>query len=85
MHWREAEELAARMLGMDPELVDGVAIDIDEELAENFGIDLEQFQKIAEALLPFTIPARTPLMKMLCQGYVYDGAFICKQEIPEND
>ena len=79
MRHYEATELAARVLGLDP---DSDAFDEDsvEQLLWNEKeVSMEDFQKIAELLLPFTVPAQSALSKDWSQGYVHDGDFICKQ------
>lgn len=75
MHWMEAEELAGAMLGMDDE-ADSDAI--EQALADKFDISFDAFHKIAEALLPFTIPAQAALSGEAFHGFVKDGAFIVK-------
>ena len=79
MHWTEAEELAAVMLGLDPDNTD--SDQIENGMADKFGIDMETFQKVAEALMPLTVPARAALSGDAFQGFVHDGAFICKQAV----
>ena len=76
MHWTEAEELAAVMLGLDPD-----SDQIENGMADKFGIDMETFQKVAEALMPLTVPARAALSGDAFQGFVRGGAFICKQAV----
>ena len=81
MHWTEAEALAALVVGLDP---DGNVIDsnqIEHAIDDRFGVDMETFQKIAEALLPFTIMGVTALNNTRHHGYVHKGAFICKTEV----
>ena len=77
MHWTEAEELAARVLGVDPEKSN--SSEIEEKLADRFGVGLDTFQQIADALMPFTPAASSAVTRMAYHGYVHDGAFICKQ------
>ena len=78
MHWTEAEELAARVLGLDPDAAD--SSDIEEKLIDRFDINLDTFQQVADALIPFTVKATTALGGVVCQGYVHGNAFICKRE-----
>ncbi len=80
MHWTEAEELAALVLGLDPDEAD--SSEVEDKMADKFGVDMETFQKVAEALMPFTVAARTALGNTLCRGYAHEGAFICRQEVP---
>jgi hypothetical protein len=79
MHWTEAEELAAVMLGLDPDNTDSEKI--ENGMADKFGIDMETFQKVAEALMPLTVPARAALSGDAFQGFVHGGAFICKRAV----
>jgi hypothetical protein len=77
-HWTEAEELAAHVLGLDPD--EAGSSEVENKLSDKFGIDLETFQKVADALIPFTVKATTALGGVVCQGYVHGNAFICKRE-----
>lgn len=81
MRYYEAEELAARIAGIDPDKDNDYASKAEQWLADKWEVSMEQFQQIAEALIPFTIPARTAITNSLAQGFVYDGAFICKQPV----
>ena len=74
----EALELAGRVLGIDTEADDFDEDAVEQALWEKYEISMEHFQKIAELLIPFTYPAQT-MGTELWQGYVADGAFICKQ------
>lgn len=77
MDWMETEELAIVVLGLD-ENDDPDSVTIEQAMFDKFEISLEQFQAVAEALLPFTIPAKTALGNEVCNGFVKDGAFIVK-------
>jgi hypothetical protein len=79
MEWMEAEELAAAVMGLDEETADSYMI--EQVLDDKFGVSLEQFQQIAEALMPFTIPAQAAVSGKNFHGFVKDGAFICKQQV----
>ena len=81
MHWTEAEELASAMLGMDDE-ADSDAI--EQALSDKFEISFDSFHKLAEALLPFTIPATAALSGEMFHGFVKDGAFIVKAPVRPN-
>jgi hypothetical protein len=82
MDWMDAEELAVVVLGMDEETADSNAI--EQALYERFDISMEQFHKVAEALMPFTIPAQTLISGEFFKGFAKDGAFICKQRVTPN-
>ncbi len=80
MYYRDAEDLAAAALGL-PEEAD--TDEIERALMDKWDTDLPTFQKIAEALLPLTVPARTAMTGRKFRGFVKDGAFIVKEEMPE--
>jgi hypothetical protein len=82
MNWMDAEELAVVVLGMDEETADIDAI--EQAVYDKFDISMEQFQKVAEALMPFTIPAQVAISGEYFNGFVEDGAFICKQRVTPN-
>jgi hypothetical protein len=76
MDWMDAEDLAANIMGF-PDDYDSDKI--ENALYERFECSFEQFHKIAEALMPFTIPAKAAISGEVFHGFVKDGAFICKQ------
>lgn len=83
MQWFEAEELAVAVLGYcDDDELDSDTI--EQKIFEKFEISLEQFQKVAEALMPFTIPAQAAISGNSFNGFVKDGAFIVKAPVPSN-
>ena len=62
-HW-EMQELAGAALGLTEDQTDAVindSEDFDTPLFEKFGVDFEQFSKVAEALLPLTPVLKSPL------------------------
>lgn len=79
MDWMDTEELAAAVLGLDDETDSGT---IEQKLYDKFEISMEQFQAVAWALMSFTIPAKAALSGEEFQGFVKDGAFICRQPVP---
>lgn len=83
MQWFEAEELAVAVLGYcDDDELDSDTI--EEKIFEKFGVEMKQFQKVAEALMPFTIPAKAAISGDAFNGFVKDGAFIVKVPVPSN-
>lgn len=78
MHWLDASELAAVMMGMPD---DTEPDEVDQALFDRFNIELDTFQKIAEALVPLTIPARVAISGEAFQGFVKNGAFIVKERV----
>jgi hypothetical protein len=73
MNCLDAEELADAVLGLTEDQVND-APDYDALLDDKFGVDLETFASIADALLPFTLPARTAITGELYKGFAKDGA-----------
>ena len=76
IHYYEILELACAILGLNfDELVDeGRENEIEEALYKKFGIDMEQFCNIVDALLPFT-----PIVESAFLGQKYH-AFINEKE-----
>lgn len=84
MEHYEIIELALAVLGLDEDFDDEDELDdyIEEKVIERFNVNLEQFGKIAEALIPLTIPARSPLTNKLYQGFTRDGeCWVFKKEV----
>ena len=78
MDYFEALELIARVVGMDPDAGDFSERAAESALWDRHSITVEDFQKVAELLVPFTFPAKT-FGGNWWQGYIADGAFIYKQ------
>lgn len=75
-------ELAARMMGLTEEQFEQLENEgdeyskIEEMLFDKFNIEVEDFAKLVDALLPMTIPAETAVMGSLKHVLgVRDGAF----------
>ena len=82
MDWMDAEELAVAVLKLDEETADSDKI--EQAIFDKFECSFEQFHKIAEALMPFTIPAKAAISGESFHGFVKDGAFISKQLVVSN-
>ena len=80
MNHLDAEKLAHAVLGLTDEQGED-APDYDALLADKFGVDLETFWSIAEALIPFTIPDRAALSGELFRGFATDWYFIVKRPV----
>jgi hypothetical protein len=79
MDWYDIEELAAVVLEFpDDEEYDSDIV--EKKLYEHFEIGFGQFGEIVKALIPFTIPAKSPLSGEMFQGFVKDGYFIVKEK-----
>jgi len=75
----DAEELAVVVLRLDENTADSDFI--EQAVFDKFEISMEQFQHVAEALMPFTIPAKASISGESFNGFVKDGSFICKQPV----
>jgi len=75
----DAEKLAVAVLGLDEETADSDII--EQAMFDKFDISMEQFQYVAEALMPFTIPATAAISGESFSGFVKDGSFICKHAV----
>ena len=82
MTWMDAEELAMHVLGLDENAADDV--DFDDLMYDKFEISMEQFHKVAEALSAFTVPMQAGISGKMFRGFVKDGYFITKDEVPSN-
>lgn len=74
-------ELMAYAVGMDPYDADFDESEAEDKLLDMFGVDLDQFHKLADALAKFTIATESPLSGKKYQGFVKDGAYIAKVEV----
>jgi len=80
MNWMDAEELAIAVLGLDEDAANSDTI--EQAVFDKWEISMEQFQEVVGALIPFTIPAKAAISGEAFQGFVKDGAFICRQPMP---
>jgi len=81
MDWMDAEELAAHIFGF-PDNYDSDKI--ETALYDKFECSFEQFHKIAEALIPFTVTAKAAISGEEFHGFVKDGSFIARQLVKPN-
>ncbi len=87
MNYLDAQELACAILGLNcNDLVDeGRENEIDEALYVKFGIDMDQFVNIVEALLPFTPIVQAGLTGNKYHAFVNEkeSLMIVKQKVEE--
>lgn len=72
MDYFDSQMLAGAALGLTEDQTDEIINDdedFDSPLMEKFGVDLEQFTKIAEALLPLTPVIGSELTKQLYHAF----------------
>jgi len=79
MDYMDAEELAAVVLGLELEDTGGGIL--EQVMYDKLDVTLGQFKAVAEALMPFTVPAAAAISGREFHGFVKDGAFICKQKV----
>lgn len=80
----DTEELIAKVMGLTDEQMNDDP-DYDQLIYDKFGVDVDQFSAIAQALMNFTMAIESPLTKKKYQGFVdvSEQCFICKQEYKE--
>lgn len=87
MYYDEVQELACAILGVNyDDLVDeGREDEIEEAIYVKFGIDMEQFTNIVEALLPFTPIVQAGLTGNKYHAFVNEkgSRMIVKQKVDE--
>lgn len=79
MDYLDLQMLAGAALGMTEEQTEAIINDdenFDDPLLEKFGVDLEQFGEIAEALLPFTPTLRSELTETIYHAFVRQMAAV---------
>lgn len=77
--WRDIEELAAIVCGLD--YMDCDSNEVEQALYDKFECSFEQFEKIVDALVPFTPIVTTALLGAKVQGFVCQDSMIVKQEV----
>lgn len=82
MDYYDTVELAAAVVGYDVESEDGFDEDvIESELMEKLNVDLEEFGRIAEVLMPMCMVSKSPLTGRVYRGFAKGDYFIVKQEV----
>jgi len=80
MNTVEIQLLAEQALGLTPDQADALiesGEDYDTPLKEHFGVDLETFGKIANALIPLTPVIEQPQTKQLVHVFVqFQGGLV---------
>jgi hypothetical protein len=74
MNTIEIQLLAEQALGLTPDQTDALidnGEDYDTPLKERFGVDLETFGKIANALIPLTPVIKQPHTKQLAHTFAH--------------
>lgn len=79
----DAAEVAAAVLGIDDPDVDEQIDDIDTAIYDVYGIDLQEFTRILEALIPFCAEGKSPLTGNHYRGFAKDGCFLAKIQVTE--
>ncbi|HFS8442622.1 TPA: hypothetical protein ACH2LO_000654 [Vibrio cholerae] len=87
----DIQRLAGAVLGLTDDETDDVIDtneDFDTPLLEKFGIDLDTFGNVAEALLPLTPMISSPLTKTVYHAFVRhlgngDCMAICKSQVKQ--
>lgn len=72
MDWMDIDKLARVATGV----ADG---DVHQALDDQLGVSMEQFHRVVESVLPFTIPTTRTMAGRQYRGFVTNGSFICKE------
>jgi len=78
--WVDAVELAANLCGLDDNYDSN---DVDEALFDKFEISFEQFHTIVNMLAPLARISKSELTGSIYAGFVIDGYFVAKVQLPE--
>lgn len=87
MHYmNDYYELAMLLCGFDPDdsdQFDAAEDQIDKILYDKYGVDEEQFERIARGLMPFAHIAKSPLTETIFMGFANHkkGLWLVKQEV----
>lgn len=76
------QDLGAVVLGLTEEEYES-GPDLDVLMIEKLGVDMEQFEAVARALVPYTIPTTVALSGRVFRGFVHDGAFVVKELVTD--
>ena len=79
INWFDAEELVRGMDNLDD------SVDIEDHLAEKYGLGLDEFCTIINKLLPLVIVGKSPLTGQIFRGFGKDGVFFLKEPISTID
>lgn len=77
----EIIDLAIAVLGLPADFDDEDAI--NKKIYNRFDVDLETFGRIASALLPFAMMARSPLTETVYQGFAHNDCWLAKKAVQE--
>lgn len=82
-HIYEIEKLACKITGLDYHEIDADTQIIEDELLDELDIDLQQFQKIIERLLPLIMIAHSGLTEKSYKGFanIEAGVWLVKTEV----
>lgn len=83
VNYFDLEVLMAQMLGKAEQFENDDIENLEEEFYEKFDVDSEQFQKIVEHLMPYTVLSKSDLSDEIRIGFVNhnEGVYIVKENI----
>ncbi|EOY5692359.1 hypothetical protein ACP7OL_004611 [Salmonella enterica subsp. enterica] len=76
----EYEELLCAMFLITDEQREKDGFDIDDLCCEKLGVSFEDFVRVGSALLPLTIPSKSPITSTWYHAFMVDGIAYVKQE-----
>jgi hypothetical protein len=88
VHHFDTQDLMATMLGKYKEYQNDEIDDaeLENQFYEEFDVNFEQFHKLIEHLVPYTMPTDSPLTRIKRLGFVNheEGLYIVKVDLPNN-
>ncbi|EKE2597401.1 TPA: hypothetical protein ACU3FO_004519 [Salmonella enterica] len=72
--------LLCAMALITDEQMDEPGFDIDTLCIDKLGVTFEDFQRVGNALLPLTIPSKSPITSTWYHAFMVDGIAYVKQE-----
>ncbi|ECA8972914.1 hypothetical protein ETB55_21760 [Salmonella enterica subsp. enterica serovar Omuna] len=77
----EYEELLCAMFLITDEQREEDDFDIDALCCERLGVTFEDFVRVAQALLPLTVPAQSPITNTWYHAFMVDGIAYVKEKV----
>ena len=78
VHIFDMEELACKILGIDYDEIDADTEVIEEELYNQFEMDLENFSEVVNRLLPLIDVGESPITKEKYKGFSTGNSWLAK-------
>jgi hypothetical protein len=77
----DAMDVAAAIFGIDLFDDDENTVVVEDRMYDSYGMDIEQFAKLLEKLIPMVTVGKSALTGTLYRGLAQDDVFLVKEEI----